>query len=184
MRLSYKAGPAHALQPDKARRGDWITEVRLNVTTSIGAGTGKALEKIDVAVVNPDKLLRPAVDSALPPVAGMALTTINLTVNGRAVPVGDHTFAAMHVKAKVLSDKHIGNGYAEQIDLEMAGFHLRITSAKAQKFTSPELQVRAVHLDCQFLKIDKTKVRGALPEMWGLVPMSTATAAMLKQPTM
>ena len=47
-----------------------------------------------------------------------------------------------------------------QVDLETADFHLRITSAKALKFTNPELQVRAVHLDCEFLKFNKTKVHG------------------------
>ena len=52
--------------------------------------------------------------SALPPVAGMALTTISLTVNGRAVLAGDHTFATMRVKAQALADKRIGNGYVEQ----------------------------------------------------------------------
>ena len=96
-----------------------------------------------------------------------------------------------------------------QVDFEMADFHLRITSAKAKKFSNPELQVRAVHLDCTFLKLNKAKVRGstfnawarcvfdldatfvypkssaaqvrgALPEMWGLIPMSSKTAAMLK----
>ena len=41
LHLSYKAGPAHALEPDKPRRGDWITEVLVNVTTgTIGTGTG------------------------------------------------------------------------------------------------------------------------------------------------
>ena len=51
---------------------------------------------------------------ALPPVAGMALTTISLTVNGRAVPAGDYTFAPMRVKAKALAGKRIGNGFVEQ----------------------------------------------------------------------
>ena len=110
----------------------------------------------------------------------MALTTISLTVNGRAVPAGDYTFAPMRVKAKALAWKRIGNGYVEQVDFKMADFHLRITSAKAKKFSNPELQVRAVHLDCAFLKLNKTKVRGALPEMWGLIPMSSKTATMLK----
>ena len=75
---------------------------------------GETLKNIQVAVVNPDQLLNPTVASALPPVAGMALTTINLTVNGRAIPAGDYTFTPMRVKAKALAGKRIGNGYVEQ----------------------------------------------------------------------
>ena len=51
LRLSYKAGPDHALEPNKPRRGDWITDVLLNVipgtiVTGAGAGAGTGAHEL------------------------------------------------------------------------------------------------------------------------------------------
>ena len=39
-----------------------------------------------------------------------------------------------------------------------------------------------LHLDVEFLTFDQSAVRGALPEMWGLQPMSEATKTLLAKP--
>ena len=46
-----------------------------------------------------------------------------------------------------------------------------------------KLQVLGLHLDLEFLTFDQAKVRGALPEMWGLQPMTEATKLLLDQKT-
>ena len=47
---------------------------------------------------------------------------------------------------------------------------------------SQKLQALGLHLDLDFLTFDKAMVRGALPEMWGLQPMSEATKLLLDKP--
>ena len=44
------------------------------------------------------------------------------------------------------------------------------------------LQVLGLHLDLEVLTFDERAVRGALPEMWGLQPMSEATKRLLDEP--
>ena len=44
------------------------------------------------------------------------------------------------------------------------------------------LQVLGLHLDLEFPTIDERAVLGALPEMWGLQPMSEATKRLLDKP--
>jgi len=62
----------------------------------------------------------------------------------------------------------------------LPGFSMRVTSSKGNKFKDPQMQVKAVHLDCEFLKFDRTLVSGPLPEMWGLrEPISVETKALL-----
>ena len=40
-------------------------------------------------------------------------------------------------------------------------------------------QVKALHLDVEFLKFDKASVQGILPELWGLAPISGDTKQVL-----
>ena len=40
-------------------------------------------------------------------------------------------------------------------------------------------QVKALHLDVDFLKFDKASVQGILPELWGLAPISGDTKQVL-----
>ena len=48
------------------------------------------------------------------------------------------------------------------------------------KLGAPRARARAcLHLDLEFLTFDQAKVRGALPEMWGLQPMSEGTKLLL-----
>ena len=42
-------------------------------------------------------------------------------------------------------------------------------------------QVLRLHLDLEFLSFDESAVRGALPEMWGLQPMTEKTKELLDQ---
>ena len=42
-------------------------------------------------------------------------------------------------------------------------------------------QVKALHMDVEFILFNKTAARGVLPELWGLVPRSEATAQMLSR---
>ena len=41
-------------------------------------------------------------------------------------------------------------------------------------------QIKALHLDVDFIKFEKTAVRGVLPELWGLVPISKETQKLIK----
>ena len=67
------------------------------------------------------------------------------------------------------------------IQADAGWLKLRITSAKANKFADEQHQVLGLHLDVEFLTFDQSAVRGALPEMWGLQPMTEKTKELLDQ---
>ena len=115
-----------------------------------------------------------------PPATTDALTTMRLSVGGKQLAAGEHKLsianAAAAVSAKRIGSKRrIGSGWVEQITITADGLKLRITSAKANKFADEQHQVLGLHLDVEFLTFDDVAVRGALPEMWGLQPMTEKT---------
>ena len=63
----------------------------------------------------------------------------------------------------------------------MARLRLRVASSKANKFADEQHQVLGLHLDVEFLTFEESAVRGALPEIWGLQPMSEATKLLLDE---
>ena len=84
--------------------------------------------------------------------------------------------ATITVSAKrVRSKRRIGSGWMEQITVTADALELRVTSSKANKFADEQHQVLGLHLDVEFLTFDEGAVRGALPEMWGLQPMTEKT---------
>ena len=123
-------------------------------------------------------VLRPA------PVAASPLTTMHVSVGGKPLLAGVHTFPSL--KLKVAADKslnRLGSGYVEIIDLIFGDLHLRVKSAAARKFESAQKQVQAAHLDIDFIAFNRSAARGPLPEMWGLRALSTETKQMLSPHT-
>merc|ERR1712183_637552 len=115
-----------------------------------------------------------------------ALTTTRLSFGGKQLAAGNYVLPTLHnttvTAGRISGDRKIGSGFVEQIDIKAQGLHLRITSSKANKFADEKLQALGLHLDLDFLTFDKAVVRGALPEMWGLQPMSEATKLLLDKP--
>ena len=106
--------------------------------------------------------------------------------SGKQLAAGEHKLsivdATITVSAKrVRSKRRIGSGWVEQITITADGLELRITSAKANKFADEQHQVLGLHLDVEFLTFDESAVRGALPELWGLQPMTEKTKLLLDQ---
>ena len=87
-----------------------------------------------------------------------------------------------HTHSHFRKQLNTGHAYVESVDITAASFRMRVTSAKAKKFKNKETQVKALHLDVEFYQFDKEAVRGVLPELWGLVPISKATEKLLKKP--
>jgi len=181
--VSYRGGslPAESAQAGRASYGDYIKAVRIEG----GAAVAFKLIQISVSTARALAYKTPGADGALiaAPLPGTALLTMNVTMDGVPLLVGRHSLSTGVVTAWANPKKRIGSAYAESIHIALPGFAMRITSSKANKLADPELQVKGLHLDCEFLKFDRTSVRGPLPEMWGLVePMSEATKALLVPP--
>jgi len=78
--------------------------------------------------------------------------------------------------------KRIGVGQKQAVIIESAGMVLHLFAAKANKFRTEEDRIKHLHVDMTINKLDYSKAAGVLPEIWGLVPMSSATQDMLKPP--
>lgn len=151
---------------------DWITEVGV-------ALDGAPAKYVNISLVNPATLQRPDL-TCEPPLPGAPLSTMRVSVGGKPLMAGLHAFQPMMIKATFdRKMKRIGCGYVEHVDITTADFHVRFTSAPAKKFAKPEMQVKGLHLDVELFKLDKAAVRGVLPELWGLAPLSAATTKML-----
>ena len=59
---------------------------------------------------------------------------------------------------------------------------MKVLLAKAQKFATEAERIKHVHLDLYFDEVADRGLRGALPEIWGLAPLSSGTKALLKDP--
>jgi len=152
---------------------DWINSVGLAVE-------GAPSKYINISVIpNPSTLVQPELMPA--PFPGAPLSTMVVSVGGQPLMTGVHTVKPLTIKATFDPDyKRIGQGYKERVDVITEDFHIRVTSAKAKKFENEEMQVKALHLDVTFYKFDQRAVRGVLPEIWGLAPMSKETVKLLK----
>jgi hypothetical protein len=177
--IRQRAGPTRK-KVRLIRRGDWGVEVKFEVRSA-----GR-VEALSVEVASFEGLL-PSADDARPvPAVGEPLTTMILTTgDGQRLAHGKHTMGVNNtvaVSTEVLATKRIGNGFVERVDIVASDLHLRIESAKANKLSSLEEQVAALHLDVKFLKFDRKAAAGALPEMWGLRLMSEETKQLLVKP--
>eukprot|EP00308_Calcidiscus_leptoporus_P022375 CAMPEP_0119403316 /NCGR_PEP_ID=MMETSP1334-20130426/143323_1 /TAXON_ID=127549 /ORGANISM="Calcidiscus leptoporus, Strain RCC1130" /LENGTH=346 /DNA_ID=CAMNT_0007427261 /DNA_START=833 /DNA_END=1873 /DNA_ORIENTATION=+ len=162
---------------DTGNSGDWVLEMEVR------ALNGVPFEPVNIAVVNPAELLKDELRAV--PIPASTLTTMRVSVGGEPLLAGVHTFPSLKLKAAAAPNlKPIGNGYAEVVDLRFAsGLHLQVKTAAAVKFESPVMQVKALHLDIDFLSFNRTAARGPLPEIWGLRPISGETKKMLSAPT-
>jgi len=151
---------------------DWITEVGVAVN-------GAPANYVNISLVDPATLLHMDL-TCEPPLPGSQLSTMRVSVGGKPLMAGVHAFTPMVIKATVdPNKKRIGCGYVERVDIDTAHFRMRVTSARAKKFAEPEMQIQALHLDVDLFKFDQAVVRGVLPELWGLLPLSAATTKLL-----
>lgn len=170
--VSYSVG-----NPLVEHGGDWVLQVKVNINVA-----GAKPHTLVVKVVDPAALL-PAVPVRAMPTPGMPLTTMHVEVDGKPLTAGQHTFPPVDLKVAAVGRKRsIGNGFVERVDIASSDFHMAILSAKAQKFANQDVQVKGLHLDVEFLKMDRAAVRGPIPEMLGLAPLSEITRKMLSSP--
>lgn len=170
--VSYLVG-----NPLDKHGGDWVLQVKVDVAVA-----GAKAHTLLVKIVDPATLL-PADPARAMPTPGAPLTTMNVTVDGKAITAGLQTFGAFEIEADAVHPKRtLGNGFIERVDVAAAGFHLAIFSAKARKFSDPNKQVKCLHLDVELLEVDRAAIRGPLAEMLGFAPLSDATRKMLAPP--
>jgi len=172
--VSQLAGPANPPPGLEAHKGAWVVATEVDMA---------GLDKIHIETVDPTLLLVHP-NATVPPATVDALTTMRLSVGGKQLAAGEHTLSMADSTVAVSAKRdpntrRIGIGWVEQITITADGLELRITSAKANKFADEEHQVLGLHLDVEFLTFDESAVRGALPEMWGLQPMSEDTKLLL-----
>jgi hypothetical protein len=103
------------------------------------------------------------------------LTTIAVAVAGTKIqkPTGVMPFRDFSMEVK-----------EQSVDIiTAAGSQLQVKSASASKFLSSTMQALHMHLDISFPALDTAKCsEGVFAELWGQVPMSKATSAMLEPP--
>lgn len=173
--VSQIAGPISLPPAMEAYVGAWA--VAMKIETPAGA--------IRIETVDPKTLL----NDMAPPSTDEALTTLRLSVDGKQLVAGAHAistpdnFTFANVTTNRLVKDKIGSGCVEQIDIKARGLHIRVQSSKANKFANEEQQVYGLHLDTAFVTYDEPSVRGALPEMWGLQPISKQTKLLLNKRT-
>lgn len=147
-------------------------------------GSAEASEAQD-AVVLAEALqrLRLITQSKNDAAATRQLTTLNVHISGKAAnTTGVHNVGKAFVTISQDMSKHIGNGFVESVQLSTKELGLSIQSSVAGKFANDEDRVRNMHVDIAFNNIDATKCSGALPEIWGVKPLSKATAKLLLPP--
>uniref|UniRef100_A0A7S0IYW2 Uncharacterized protein n=1 Tax=Calcidiscus leptoporus TaxID=127549 RepID=A0A7S0IYW2_9EUKA len=169
--VSYRvANPVDAARHVGA---DWI------IAVGVAVDSAPAKLYIEVTIVNPATLLQPDL-TRKPPLPGAPLSTMVVSVGGLPLMAGVHAFPPVVIEAAAdPRAKRIGSGFVEHVDITTAHLSMRVLSARAKKFAEPEMQVKALHLDVEFFKFDKAAARGVLPELWGLAPLSAATAKLL-----
>jgi len=168
--ISYRV--ANPLDAAHHAGADWITEVGVAVN-------GAPANYVNISIVNPDTLLQSNFTRE-PPLVGAPLSTMRVSVGGKPLMAGVHTFPSMVIKTTFdPKKKRVGCGYVEHVDITTADLRFRVSSARAKKFAEPEMQVKALHLDVEFRHFDRAAMRGVLPELWGLAPLSEATSKLL-----
>lgn len=185
--IAYRAtsrASGHAFNASDAH-ADWLGEVEV-------ALRGTTDSTVRVEVVDARTLM-----SNIPrevPLDGAPPTSLRVSVGGTPLMTGVHHISSkMAIRLEPLRkpSKALGNGYVERVEIEIMGdgsgvtpFRMHVTSAKAAEFADAEMQLEALHLDCDYVKFDRRTVRGPLTELWGLQPMSAETTTTLSpEPT-
>jgi len=107
------------------------------------------------------------------------LTTIEAAVEGVSMPRVGSAFTAdgALVSASRNETNPIPGGFSETVSYATGETDIRIKSARVNKNAGQQ----KVHLDLEFNKFNAAACNaGPLAEIWGVVPMSVATANMLK----
>jgi hypothetical protein len=79
--------------------------------------------------------------------------------------------------------KRAGESLTETVQFSAGHTVLQIKSAVASKFVTKDVQNLYTHLDLRFVELKSDDCSaGILAEIWGLVPMSEATAKILQPP--
>lgn len=111
--------------------------------------------------------------------------TLKVHVDGKGVEPGAVSTTACGTAKVAVSrntNRPIGMGHLENADITTDVLHLRMEAAVAAKFASAGEQLRHLHVDLSVLHMNATSCAGPLTEIWGLRPLSTATAQMLLPP--
>jgi hypothetical protein len=94
----------------------------------------------------------------------------------------EHLFEFGH---RLLTQKTIGGARREVVQIRCKSGHFLIVSSPATEYFGEHayLAAKYAHLDVVILEMhDQASLRGVLPELWGLRPLSNTTKAMLTPP--
>lgn len=167
LEIYARAGPAPGNGPEV---GEWIHTIRVS----------KANKTVVSVNVNPvTEPLGPALSS-------VSLQLLNVSVAGRTL-LQTGTGAGVQadgvsVSAELDAHHKVGAAAGESVRISQAGFAMKVLLAKAQKFATEAERIKHVHLDLYFDEVADRGLRGALPEIWGLAPLSSGTKALLNDP--
>lgn len=108
------------------------------------------------------------------------LQTLHVTIGGARVST-TRAVAVEGVNITVARDakRRIGIGFQEHVQIVTDGIGMRINSALGSRLKSEADRIRHYHLDLTFDTIDTTSATGALPEIWGVRPMSPHTVSFM-----
>merc|ERR1712146_302550 len=137
-----------------------------------------------IGTVDPSVLLSPIAKRA-----GL-LTSMALVVNGTKV-IAEGIWSlpgglTIKVEAAVLNatgtPNRIGSGNVDRVSIQADGAELQFATSQANKMPTEEERILGVHLDTAWLRFDKAKCVGLLPEIWGLRKKSDLAKRMMEGP--
>lgn len=110
-------------------------------------------------------------------IASKNLTTITVDVMSRQqLTTGGPITTGSKVRIDQDSTHTIGRGFSESVMVETGAVALKMSSIEHKNAAGDAI---AVHLDLEFLRLDAHVCEGPLAEIWGIRPLSKATAKLL-----
>jgi len=113
--------------------------------------------------------------------------TIDIKVDGKPVdkrgasPKASLLFQSAKASLKATMSKR-GDGFADNVETSAGGLALAIYSSKADKFDTPKMAKKYMHLNIKFAGGLPKDASGIFTELAGNKPVSLATKALLKAP--
>lgn len=170
--------------------GKHVLTVETRATAPLSAGSGAAASSmedakgVDINVLAKKDRVKVALER-LSDVQNRALSTLAVSIEGNALAAtAAATAAGGAVNVTVAQDtaRRIGSGYVETVVIDADGISMHMQSSTATKFTTEADRVRHMHIDLAFAQLNATACTGPLPEIWGVRPISAATARLLVPP--
>lgn len=170
--------------------GKHILTVETRATAPLSSSSGTVASSaenakgVDIGVIGRKDRVKVALER-LAGVQNRALSTLAVRIEGNALAAtATATAAGGAVNVTVAQDtaRRIGSGYVETVVVDADGVSMQMQSSAATKFTTEADRIRYMHIDLAFAQLNATACTGPLPEIWGVRPISAATARLLLPP--